>query len=396
MYDGVSTRSSRVDSATRWHVARERGRGKRGARRVPLAQTASQLEAIVVTGTPGSAERRTLGNAVAQLDVSDLRRKSNVNITDVLQARAPGVQIEAGSGTVGRPPTFAFAAPAVHRHAADVYIDGVRMSTAGLGNFDPSGQGLRETAGARAATRSTSSIRPISSRSKSSGLLPRRPCTAPTRRPASSKSSPRGAPAGSRASNGRPAPTRARTISDRRHRFPRTTRRATPRSSPRRRRGRDARASRSAPASTATSRSATIRTPCATAPSEPRGFGAGRQRPIVVLHLRRAQLRRGCPLRQLRLEELAPHELRVHRGREDRLSGLGRDPGRAASPAARWRVGARPVVRQQSPASRARDRAAGTDGAGVAVRDAGSVEPVRQRNALRIAPRSARRSTTSR
>ena len=67
-----------------------------------LSVTASTLEAIVVTGTAGATEKRTLGNAVAQLDVSDLSTKSNVtNITDVLQARAPGVQIEAGSGTVG-------------------------------------------------------------------------------------------------------------------------------------------------------------------------------------------------------------------------------------------------------------------------------------------------------
>jgi TonB-linked SusC/RagA family outer membrane protein len=118
-----------------------------------LSVTASTLEAIVVTGTAGAAEKRTLGNAVAQLDVSDLSTKSNVgNITDVLQARAPGVQIEAGSGTVGSASdirirgagSFTLAQPIV-------YIDGVRMSTAGLGNFDPSGQGLAGNSGGQGA-----------------------------------------------------------------------------------------------------------------------------------------------------------------------------------------------------------------------------------------------------
>jgi TonB-dependent starch-binding outer membrane protein SusC len=118
-----------------------------------LTQTVSQLEALVVTGTAGSAEKRTIGNAITQLDVSDLSRKSNSNtILDVLQARSPGVQIEAGSGTVGTAPdirvrgagSFTVTPPVV-------YIDGVRMSTAGLGNFDPSGQGLSGNSGGQGA-----------------------------------------------------------------------------------------------------------------------------------------------------------------------------------------------------------------------------------------------------
>src|SRR3569623_604220 len=43
-----------------------------------LTITATPLDAIVVTGTAGAAEKRTLGNAVAQIDVSDLPTKSNV------------------------------------------------------------------------------------------------------------------------------------------------------------------------------------------------------------------------------------------------------------------------------------------------------------------------------
>jgi TonB-linked SusC/RagA family outer membrane protein len=118
-----------------------------------LSVTASSLEAIVVTGTAGAAEKRTIGNAVAQIDVSDLPTKSNVtNITDVLQARAPGVQIEAGSGTVGAASDIRIrGAGSFSVTQPIVYIDGVRMSTSGLGNFDPSGQGLAGNSGGQGA-----------------------------------------------------------------------------------------------------------------------------------------------------------------------------------------------------------------------------------------------------
>ena len=118
-----------------------------------LTQTASQLEAIVVTGTAGSTERRTLGNAVTQLDVADLTTKSNSNnVLEVLQARSPGVQIQAQSGTVGTAQDIRVrGAGGFTVTPPVVYIDGVRMSTAGIGNFDPSGQGLSGNSGGQGA-----------------------------------------------------------------------------------------------------------------------------------------------------------------------------------------------------------------------------------------------------
>ena len=118
-----------------------------------LTQSASQLEALVVTGTAGAVEKRTVGNAITQLNVEDVASKTNVkNVTEILQARSPGVQINAGSGTVGT------AADITIRGASSfsvtrpvVYIDGVRMSTAGIGNFDPSGQGLAANSGGQTA-----------------------------------------------------------------------------------------------------------------------------------------------------------------------------------------------------------------------------------------------------
>jgi TonB-linked SusC/RagA family outer membrane protein len=136
---GYSRRSQRVTIPAGGEVRADFG----------LSQTISQLEAIVVTGTAGGAEKRTLGNAITQLNVSDLSTKSNVNnLMDVLQARSPGVQIQAGSGTVGTAPDIRIrGAGGFTVSPPIVFIDGVRMSTAGLGNFAPSGQGLAGNSG---------------------------------------------------------------------------------------------------------------------------------------------------------------------------------------------------------------------------------------------------------
>ena len=114
-----------------------------------LSQAASQLDAVVVTGTAGAQEKRTVGNAVTQLSVSDITAQTNVvNVTEVLQARAPGVQIASGSGTPGTAADIRIrGAGSFTLTRPVVYIDGVRMSTARLGNFDPSGQALAANSG---------------------------------------------------------------------------------------------------------------------------------------------------------------------------------------------------------------------------------------------------------
>lgn len=118
-----------------------------------LNVTASQLEAVVVTGTAGAVERRTVGNAITQLDAASVTAKTNVtSVMDVLQARSPGVQIEAGSGTPGTAPDIRIrGASSLSVTPPVVFIDGVRVSTAGLGNFDPSGQGLSGNSGGQGA-----------------------------------------------------------------------------------------------------------------------------------------------------------------------------------------------------------------------------------------------------
>jgi TonB-linked SusC/RagA family outer membrane protein len=70
--------------------------------RITLTESALSLDAVVVTGTPGGAEKRTLGNAVTRLDVAETVREAPVSsLADVLNARVPGVVIIPATGNVG-------------------------------------------------------------------------------------------------------------------------------------------------------------------------------------------------------------------------------------------------------------------------------------------------------
>ena len=118
-----------------------------------LEVTATQLDAIVTTGTAGAVEKRTVGNAITQINAEDVTAKTNVtSVTEILQARSPGVQINAGSGTPGTASDITIrGASSFSVTRPVVYIDGVRMSTDTLGNFGPSGQGLSPNSGGQTA-----------------------------------------------------------------------------------------------------------------------------------------------------------------------------------------------------------------------------------------------------
>jgi TonB-dependent starch-binding outer membrane protein SusC len=118
-----------------------------------LSQAAAQLEAIVTTGTAGAVEKRTVGNAITQLDASTITEQTNVtNVTEILQARSPGVQISAGSGTPGTGSDITIrGASSFTVTRPVVFIDGVRMTTDSLANFAPSGQGLSGNSGGQTA-----------------------------------------------------------------------------------------------------------------------------------------------------------------------------------------------------------------------------------------------------
>ncbi|HMI58258.1 MAG TPA: TonB-dependent receptor plug domain-containing protein, partial [Gemmatimonadaceae bacterium] len=97
---------------------------------IRLTATAVSLNEIVVTGTPGSTERRALGVDVAQIDAATLVQKSPVqNVQDLLNRRTPGVTLLASSGVVGAGSTVRIRGVSSFSLTNQplIYVDGVRV-----------------------------------------------------------------------------------------------------------------------------------------------------------------------------------------------------------------------------------------------------------------------------
>jgi TonB-linked SusC/RagA family outer membrane protein len=122
-----------------------------------LAQSATQLEQLVVTGTAGAAEKRTVGNSITQLDVADIASKQSLfNVTEVLQSKTPGVTILPGSGAPGTAGEIRIrGASSISGYRPVVFIDGVRYSIDDLGSFAATGGG---TLGLAQSTQVTSAL----------------------------------------------------------------------------------------------------------------------------------------------------------------------------------------------------------------------------------------------
>lgn len=103
-----------------------------------LATAAVALDQLVVTGTPGAVSKRTLGNAITTLDVADITRKAaNVNVTELLQAKAPGVTVLHSSGDAGAAGNIRIRgiSSLSGSSAPVVYVDGVRIASGAAGGF---------------------------------------------------------------------------------------------------------------------------------------------------------------------------------------------------------------------------------------------------------------------
>jgi TonB-linked SusC/RagA family outer membrane protein len=103
-----------------------------------LEPMASTLDQIVVTGVPGAVSKRTLGNAITTIDAEDVTQKVvNTNVTELLQAKAPGVTVMQSSGTPGTGGTIRIRGVGSLTGAVSpvVYVDGVRIHSGVAGNF---------------------------------------------------------------------------------------------------------------------------------------------------------------------------------------------------------------------------------------------------------------------
>jgi len=113
-----------------------------------LSQAALALEEMVVTGTPGATEKRTLGNDLSTVRADELTQNVPIpNVTELLQGRAAGINVVTNSGAVGTTANIRIrGAGSLSANTQPViYIDGIRMQSGAQRSFDNSGAGAQAT-----------------------------------------------------------------------------------------------------------------------------------------------------------------------------------------------------------------------------------------------------------
>jgi TonB-linked SusC/RagA family outer membrane protein len=95
-----------------------------------LSQRSVQLDQIVVTGTGGAVERRSVGNVIETINASDvLKTSAPRSVEQLIGARTPGVVVLPATGQVGTGAQIRVRSVGSLSLSTDpiVYIDGVRM-----------------------------------------------------------------------------------------------------------------------------------------------------------------------------------------------------------------------------------------------------------------------------
>jgi TonB-linked SusC/RagA family outer membrane protein len=103
-----------------------------------LRATALSLDEVVVTGTPGPTQKRTLGNTITTVSVADVNEKvANQTVTELLTSKVPGMTISGGAGGAGGARNIKIRG-VTSLNAGNqpvVYVDGVKVANGTLGNF---------------------------------------------------------------------------------------------------------------------------------------------------------------------------------------------------------------------------------------------------------------------
>lgn len=99
-----------------------------------LRQSAVELEQIVVTGTgTGGMQQKKLGNTIGTIDASQIEDAPTTNVTEMLSAREPGLQVLSSSGMTneGAKIRIRGASSLSQSNEPLIYIDGVRVNSGG-------------------------------------------------------------------------------------------------------------------------------------------------------------------------------------------------------------------------------------------------------------------------
>jgi len=111
---------------------------------IVLENAAISLDQVIVTGTAGSEQRRSIGNAVSTINAEEAISKSAAqSVSTLIGARAPGVVIAPGTGRLGSGPAIQIRGRSSIGldNSPLLYIDGVRVNNAtAAGPVAPSGR----------------------------------------------------------------------------------------------------------------------------------------------------------------------------------------------------------------------------------------------------------------
>ena len=95
-----------------------------------LEPATTSLDQVIVTGTAGGEERRSIGNAVSTINAADEQEKSkSPELGDLLRGRAPGVTVTTNTGRLGAGPIVEIRGMSSLglSNIPLLYVDGVRV-----------------------------------------------------------------------------------------------------------------------------------------------------------------------------------------------------------------------------------------------------------------------------
>lgn len=99
--------------------------------RIVVSVSATSLEAVVVTGTAGAAQRREIGNAVGQINAADIVQSAPiVSMQSLINGRSPSVVVMPTSGQVGTGSQIRVRGQASFSLGNNplIFVDGVRVN----------------------------------------------------------------------------------------------------------------------------------------------------------------------------------------------------------------------------------------------------------------------------
>ena len=135
---GSHTLRARIIGFQAAQLTVEVGDGQTATADFSLTPAALQLDAVVVTGTPGAVSQRTLGNSVATINVAEVsQRVVNTTVAELLQGKAPGVTVLQSSGTPGAASNIRIRGVGSLSASSEpvIYVDGVRIHSGAGGAF---------------------------------------------------------------------------------------------------------------------------------------------------------------------------------------------------------------------------------------------------------------------